>query len=67
MDAPADNFPETTSSAKHIWPGASISPCGHDAFSPCFRFSPYFRKIFRLCGKFSKFDLFPTNFSIFIR
>ena len=32
-----------------------------------FKISPYFRKIFRLCGKFSKFYLFPKNFSIFIR
>ena len=31
-------------------------------FSPCFRFSPYFRKIFRLCGKFSKFLPFPEKF-----
>src|SRR6218665_1976909 len=34
-------------------------------FPPCFRFSPYFRKIFRLCGKFSKFYLFPKNLLIF--
>ena len=30
---------------------------GHDAFSPCFRFPTYFRKIFRICGKFSTFYL----------
>jgi len=40
---------------------------GHDAFPPCFRFSPNFRKNFRLCGKFSEFYLFPKKFSIFIR
>ena len=33
---------------------------GHDAFPPCFRFPPIFEK-------FSKFYLFPKNFSIFIR
>ena len=46
-------------------PGASIPLWDHDAFSPCFRFSPYFRKIFRLWGKFLKFDLFRKNFLIF--
>jgi len=41
-------------------------PWDHDAFSSLFQISPYFQKIFKLRGKFSKFDLFPTNFSIFI-
>src|SRR6218665_1437178 len=35
--------------------GASIPPEAR------FRFPPYFRKIFRLCVKFSKFYLFPKN------
>ena len=42
------------------------SPWGHDAF-PLFQISPYFPKIFRLCGKFSKLYLFRKIFSIFIR
>jgi len=36
-------------------------------FPPCFRFPPYFRKVFLLSGKFMKFYLFPTKFPIFIR
>src|SRR6218665_912598 len=36
----------------------------HDAFPPVSDFPPYFRKIFRLYGKFSKIYLFPKNFSI---
>ena len=48
-------------------PGASMHPLwGHDAFFPCFRFPPYFRKIFGLCGNFSKFYVFRKNVSIFI-
>ena len=35
-------------------------------FVLCFRFPPYFREMSRLCGKFSKFYLFPKIFSIFI-
>src|SRR6218665_2956077 len=30
-------------------------------FLPCFRFPPSFRKIFRLCGNFSKFLPFPEK------
>jgi len=29
---------------------------------PLFQISPYFRQIFRLCGKFSKFYLSPEKF-----
>ena len=46
---------------------ASIFPWGHDAFSPLCQIFPYFREIFRLCGKFPEFYLFPKIFSIFIR
>ena len=42
-------------------------PWDHDAFPPCFRYPPYFRKMFRLWGKFSQFYLFSKNFLIFIR
>ena len=38
------------------------SPWGHDAFPPISD-SPYVRQIFRLCGKFSKFNLFPPKIS----
>jgi len=41
--------------------GAS-TPWGNDAFPLCFRFSPYFKKYFRLRGKFSQFYLFPKKF-----
>ena len=41
-------------------------PWGNDAFSLCFRFPPYFRKILWLCGKFPKCYLFPKKFPIFI-
>jgi len=41
-----------------------LRPC---CTSPLFQVSPYFRKIFRLYGKFSNFYLFPTNLSIFLR
>jgi len=34
------------------------SPWGNDAFHPCFRFPLYFRKIFRLHGKFFQFGRF---------
>jgi len=50
----------------HVIPGASIPPETMMHFPLCFRFSPYFPKIFRLCGKFSKCYLFPKFFSIFI-
>ena len=46
---------------------ASIPPETMMHFSPCFRFPPYFRKIFGLWGKFQKFYLFLKNFLIFIR
>ncbi len=36
-------------------------------FPPVSDFHPYFRKILRLCGKFTKFYLFPKKFPIFIR
>ena len=36
-------------------------------FPPCFRFPPYFRKIFGLSEKFLQFYLFPTNCLTFIR
>src|SRR6218665_2458579 len=36
-------------------------------FPPCFRFPPYFRKIFGLSEFFLQFYLFPTNFLTFIR
>ena len=36
--------------------------CDHDTFSPLYQISPYFRKIFWLCGKLSTFYLFPKNF-----
>src|SRR6218665_3573765 len=32
-------------------------------FPPCFRFPPYFRQIFRLCGKFPKCYLFSKKIS----
>jgi len=51
----------------HKTQGRPSRPWGHDAFPPCFRLPSYFRKIFRLSGKFSKFYLFPKYFSIFIR
>ena len=43
------------------------SPWDHDACSPCFRFPPYFREIFRLRRKFCKFYLSRKIVSIFIR
>ena len=38
-------------------------PWGHDAFSPLFQISPYFRQILRLSGKFQKF--YPEKISRF--
>jgi|SRR6218665_1369091 len=46
----------------HICTGASIPPEAM-MHSLLFQISPCFHKIFRLCRKFSKFYLFPTNFS----
>ena len=39
-------------------------PRDHDAFSPCFRFCPYFLKNVGLWRKFQKCYLFPNNFLI---
>src|SRR6218665_3019012 len=47
-------------------PGASMPPETMMHF-PLFQIALYFRKIFKLGGKFSKCYLFPKNFSIFIR
>jgi|SRR6218665_916924 len=41
-------------------------PLRQVCISPCFRFLPYFPKLFRLRGKFSQFHLFPKKLSIFI-
>jgi len=50
-----------------LWTEVFIPPRGHDAFPPCFRFLPYFRRICTLCGNFSKFYLFTKKLSILIR
>src|SRR6218665_506354 len=34
---------------------------------PCLRFPPIYEKFFRLCGKFSKFYLFPRYVILFFR
>ena len=47
--------------------GASISPWGHDAFSPLFQISPLFSKNFLTLWKIVNIYLFPKNFSVFIR
>src|SRR6218665_1561851 len=47
--------------------GASIPPETMMHFPPCFRFPPYFRKIFGLSENCLQFYLFPTNFLTFIR
>ena len=47
----------------HIGPGSRgvHAPWGHDAFSPCFRFPPIFKK-FQTLWKFFKMLPFPENF-----
>ena len=56
-----------------IWPNPACcqgrpSPLRPWCISPLFQISPpYFRQIFRHCGKFSKFYLIQKNFLIFIR
>src|SRR6218665_1151050 len=45
----------------YVFPGTSIHPEAM-MHPPCFRCSPYFPKMFRLCEKFSKFYPFSRNF-----